>query len=269
MAPANRDDAYDDLHTELLGFSTLPAIACNAVPSENYEACQSASSDLVAATFDYDTALSELSTSNSQLDANILNSIQGARDSLSAIEGTLDSFKSAAQQAAINYQNASAAAVDQLIDLEAEKQELIEAMEDAELQASMADSEYQNQKNLRIQEYETNKPIWEESLAQSKNQVFNYTQLERYYSDSLINLNEEVKKWTDLFDILKFEEEALLDEVKKYENLIEKIENKLESLADEPEEIEEEIENLEEEIKALLEKLKEAEKEKSKLDSPI
>ena len=268
MAPANRDDAYDDLHTELQGFSTMPGMACNSVTSEYYDACQDLSTNLIAATFDYDSALSELSDSNSQLNAGILNAIQSARDSLSGIEGTLDNFRDAAQQAAINYQNANDAAVSQLIQLEADKQALIQAMNEAEQEASLADAEYQNQKNIRIQEFESNQPIWEEYLANAKGVVYTYTQLEKYCIDSLVVLNNELNFWTELFDILKFEEEALLDEVKKYENLIEKIQNKLQALSEEPDKIEEEIQDIENAINDLLEKLKEAQKKKKKLDQP-
>ncbi len=264
--PDDREDEYQVIHTELMSFVPLPGQAC-VVHSEN-ETCGLFASELVSATFDYDTAMSNLNNSASFLDPATRAALAEARAQLESSESALVTLRSNAAQASIAYNAAAEESIQLLRDLEEQKIQKIATMDQKAEEAGAAEANYQTAKGERQANFEANKLGWELALAEERNRESVFHSNISAQVDSIVSIQARLDLMRTELRKLVFEEEALQDQLDKLENSISNLERILEALKEEPEKIEEELEELANRLKDLEEELKKAEEHLAKVSQP-
>lgn len=264
---ALREDMYDNLRAEILAFIPLPQVVCN-ITYDPQEQCPPLASELVTATLNLDTAMSEMNDSPSVLDLEMLGNLNNARDSLEQIKGNLQSFKDAATNASEAYHEALEASIGQLSDLEEEKKNLLETLNEKAEAFAEAEEIYLALARAREDYLKANRVSWESQLAEVKDKIQKKQSLENTLFDELALHADTVQKRMLEVEILNFEKAAVEDELMKFEALIAKLEAKLAALEDEPAETEAALANLQQEIDALEKLIAEARKELNKVSAP-
>lgn len=264
---ANREDMYEDLHSDLMSFIPLPQGVC-ATLNEPFEQCPPLASALITATHNLDTAMAQMNDSPSVLDLALLETLHNARDSLEQIKSGLDACKQAATSASEAYHNAMEASIGQLAALEENKKTLLEALADKAVELAEAEAVYMVLVRARETYFQENRKDWETELAAANDELQKMRSVENEVFDEIALHTDTVQQREIELEILEFEKSAIEDELAKFEALVAKLEAKLEALQDEPAEVEQQLADLEGQIEALKDEIAEAQKELNKLSAP-
>lgn len=266
--PANRGDMYAGLHADLLQFMGLPPQACVAVPTEDAGACGEMQAQLIEATFNLDTALANLNSSAAFINTELLAQLGQMQTALNNIKDGLETARNAARSAAVEYQDALAESVNQLKDLEEQKNEFIEAVEVAKTELAEAQLVYAAAKAERQRIFEENEPLFQDSLSGIRFRLTTETGRANVFFDRLSLMQDSVNTLKGMHDELSFEKAEMDVQLETMEATLAKLEQQLADLAQEPEKIKEEIKKAEAEIDAIKKALEKIKKRKNTLSNP-